>query len=296
MTLATLALVFLSACLHVTWNTLVKTSADKASFAWTTSLVSGAVLVPVFALSRALAPGPLPPEAFGWAALSGLFEAGYVVLLFGAYGRADLSLVYPLSRGMAPLVTVSLGGALLGDRISGWSGAAVGLVVAGVAVVSFSRPRRGAGPPRGLTGVLLAAGAGCLIASYQMVDRRAMRAAAPPSPVEYLCLMHAFLAAYVSAWAGLAGIGKARLLSEWAANRRGVLLVGTFTPLAYLLIVLALREANVTYVAAARNVGVLLSLAVGALLLRERVGPARLLGGTLILCGLVGLVVVRSAG
>jgi len=287
------ALVFLSACLHVAWNTLVKTSADKASFAWTTSLVSVAVLVPVFAFSRALAPGPLPPEAVGWAALSGLFEAGYVVLLFGAYGRADLSLVYPLSRGMAPLVTVAAGGALLGDRISAWGAVAVVLIAAGVAIVSFSGPRRAEERPRVGTGVLLAAGAGCLIASYQIVDRRAMRAPALVSAVEYLCLMHAFLAAYVSVWAGLAGIARARLLSEWKANRRSALLVGTFTPLAYLLIVLALRDANVTYVAAARNVGVLLSMGVGALLLRETVGAARLLGVTLTLCGLVGLVLVR---
>lgn len=293
MTVPAFALVFLSACLHVTWNAFAKTCADKASLAWSASVVSGAVLAPVLALSRALAPGPLPAEAVGWAALSGLLEAGYVVLLFGAYGRSDLSLVYPLSRGMAPLVTVAVGGALLGDRVSGWSGAAVALVVAGVTIVSFSTPRRRGEPPRGLAGVLLAAGAGCLIASYQLVDRRAMRAATPPSPLEYLCLMHLFLATYLSAWAGLAGIGRARLLSEWAANRRGVLLVGTFTPLAYLLVVLALREANVTYVAAARNVGVLLSMGVGALLLRERVGPARLLGGLLTLGGLVGLVLSR---
>jgi drug/metabolite transporter (DMT)-like permease len=296
MTVASFALVFLSACLHVFWNTLVKTCADKASFAWTTAVVSSAALAPVFALSRVFAPGPLPLEAFGWAALSGLFEAAYVVLLFGAYEKADLSLVYPLSRGVAPLVTVSVGGALLGDWISWWSAAAVGLVVAGVAIVSFSAPRRSEGAERGMGGVLLAVCAGCLIASYQMVDRRAMRAVAPPRPVEYLFLMHLFLAAYLSAWAGLARIGKARLLSEWGANRRDVLLVGTFTPLAYLLIVLALRQGNVTYVAAARNVGVLLSMGAGAVLLREKVGPARLLGAALTLCGLVGLVLVRRPG
>lgn len=293
MTVAAFALVFLSACLHVAWNALVKVCADKASFAWATSLVSAAFLVPVFAAARSVAPGPLAPEILGWAALSGLFEAGYVVLLFGAYGKSDLSLVYPLSRGVAPLVTVAVGGALLGDAISGWGAAAVLVVATGVAIVSFSPEAGARGRPRPGGGVLLAAGAGCLIASYQMVDRRAMRAALPPSPVEYLCLMHAFLAAYVSVWAGLAGIGRERLRAVWSTNRRGALLVGTFTPVAYLLVVLALREANVTYVAAARNVGVLLSVAVGALLLRERVGPARLLGGAVTLCGLVGLVLAR---
>ncbi len=293
MNVAAFVLVLLSACLHVGWNALVKTCADKASFAWSTALVSAAVLVPVFALSRAFTPGPLPVEAVGWAALSALFEAGYVVLLFGAYGRADLSLVYPLSRGMAPLVAAAVGGALLDDRISGWGAAAVVLVAAGVAVVSFSAPGRAAARRGAGSGVLLAVGAGCLIASYQIVDRRAMRAALAPSPVEYLCLMHAFLAAYVSAWAGLVGIGRARLLASWRKDRRDALLVGIFTPLAYLLIILALRQANVIHVAAARNVGVLLSMGVGAMLLRERVGLGRILGALLISSGLVGLVFLR---
>ena len=113
MTFFVFVLVLLSASLHVLWNTLVKQSEDKPSFAVLTTLMATLALVPVFIASRVVQPGPLSPAAWSWAALSGLLEALYLVLLFGAYGRADLSVVYPLSRGVAPLVTLVLGGRLL---------------------------------------------------------------------------------------------------------------------------------------------------------------------------------------
>ena len=105
MPVAVFLLVFASAALHVLWNALVKTCENKASFAWLTCLVSVVVSLPVFLVCRATSPGALHAEVWALAALSGLVEAIYIVFLYKAYEWTDLSVVYPLSRGLAPLVT-----------------------------------------------------------------------------------------------------------------------------------------------------------------------------------------------
>lgn len=288
------ALVLFSASLHVLWNALVKKSQDKASFAWLTSLVGTIILLPVFIGSRLAGPGVLGPEVWLWASMSGLFEALYVILLFSAYGRAELSVVYPLSRGVAPLMTWALGGVLVGDRVSLENGLAVGVIVAGVMGVSYSTRTpsgRGAGP-----GVLLSLFAGSMIAGYHLVDRRAMSLAVPPGPQEYLFLMHLFQMVFISAWVFSRSKYRDVLFSEWKTNRFGVVIVGFCTPLAYFLIILALRYGNVTYIAAGRNIGIFISTAAGALFLKEKVTAPRILGALLIFAGVAGLLVFGPQG
>jgi len=293
MTLTVFILVLFSAGLHVFWNAFVKACRDKVSFVWTTSVVGSLTLLPVFVVSRVVSPGPLDWQVVAWAALSGLCEAAYLIPLFVAYDRADLSVVYPLSRGVAPLVTLALGGVLLGDVVTLPHGAAVLIVVAGVGAVSWSAwvsaPHR-----HTLIGVGLALWAGCLIAGYHLVDRRVMILPDRPWPHEYLFLMHCFLLLFVSAWIVATSPRRARALSEWRTNKRGVLVVGVGSVVGYLLIMIALRDpsANVTHVAAGRNVGIVLSTLVGGLLLKEVVTWRRILGAVLITLGVAALVLL----
>ncbi len=293
MTLTVFILVLASAGLHVFWNAFVKMCRDKVSFVWLTSVVGTLVLAPVFAISRLVQPGPLGGEVFAWAALSGLCEAAYLVQLFVAYEKADLSVVYPLSRGVAPLVTLALGGLLLGDSVALHHGVAILVVVAGVGSMSLSAwasaPHR-----HTLTGVGLALAAGCLIAGYHLVDRRAMTLADKPNALEYLFLMHCVLLLFVSAWIVMSARRRKRAMSEWPANRKGVLIVGVGSTLAYFLIMVALRHGNVTHIAAGRNVGIVISTVVGSLFLRERVCWRRVLGAVLISAGVAALVLFSS--
>ena len=293
MTLTVFILVACSASLHVFWNTFVKTSGDKVSFAWLSVVVAVAVLVPPFAVSRLMAPGALSGEIVALAALTGLFQAAYIIMLFLAYGHADLSVAYPLSRGVAPLVALPLAGVLLGDAVTVQHGLAVMVVVAGVAAVTVSAwitaPHRAT-----LSGAGLALAAGCMIAGYHLVDRRAMTLAAAPSPLEYLFLVRCFLCLFVSAWVGSSAGRRARAFAEWPRNKVGILIAGIGITLAYFLIVVALRRGNVTYIAAGRNIGIVISTAVGALFLKERVCWKRALGAALIAAGVVGLVLLRN--
>lgn len=294
MTLLVFGLVALSASIHVLWNTLVKQCEDKVSFAWLTSAAGTIVLIPVFTGYRLFSPGYLGVDIVFWSALSGFFEALYVFFLFRAYMRADLSVVYPLSRGVAPMATLVLGGLLLGDNVNLESGLVVGVVIIGVLAVSYS-----AWEPsiHGLadSGILSALGTGCAIAGYHLVDRKAMSMGYSVNPAEYLFLMHFFLLIYVSVWAGIKTKVFSNLFTEWRANRQGVVIVGLGTPLAYFLIIVALQYGNVTYITAGRNIGIFISTIVGAVFLKEKITVARLFGSILIVAGVIGLVLIHHS-
>ena len=84
------------------------------------------------------------------------------------------------------------------------------------------------------------------------------------------------------------------MLTAWTSDWRGVLIVSLLLPTSYFMILLALSYSNVTYVTAGRNVGILISTAVGAMLLREKATGPRLIGILLIACGVVALVWLRG--
>jgi drug/metabolite transporter (DMT)-like permease len=296
-----LALVLASALLHVFWNTLVKGCADKLSFAWLTTVAGNAVLLPVLAVWRTFEGGaPLAGvggEVILWAAVSGLFEALYVAWLFRAYAEADLSVVYPVSRGAAPVFTLAVAGVLVGDSLLPGQMAAVGVVVAGTLLVGISARSDCALPRQGrLTsrGVALALATGLAIAGYHLADRKAMSLSPMPDALDYLCLMHLFMSLFVTLWAWRLRPNWRGLALEWTRNRRDVVLVAVFTPLSYFLIVLALRHGNVVLITAARNVGILFSTIAGALVLRERITHARGWGSGIIMAGLAGMAFLHA--
>lgn len=303
MSLLALWLVLASAALHVFWNTLVKQCPDKVSFAWLTTVAGNLLLAPAFVLWRPYSTGSLGPEVWLWAAVSGALETVYIACLFGAYAAADLSAVYPLSRGAAPLFTLLLAGALVGDVATPLQAAGVAVVVAGTLLVGLSAWRGGGAPDISRKGLGLSLATGCAIAGYHLADRKAMGLSPAPDPLDYLFLMHLFMSLFVTLWAWRKRPGWAKLAASWLETswrgdgrgaRRDVVLVALFTPLSYFLIVLALREGNVIHVTAARNVGILFSTLAGALVLRERVNPARALGSTLIVVGLAGMALLQD--
>ena len=294
MSLAVFLMVLTSALLHVLWNTLVKRCDDKVSFAWLTTLVGTLTVLPLCVGSRLLAPGPLSGAVVGLALLSGLIEAGYIIALFTAYEHADLSVAYPLSRGVAPLVGLLPAALWLGDVPSVGQLGGVALIVAGAVGVGGSALARSRDRGAARRGVILALCTAVLIAGYHLVDRKAMTLKLAPALVEYYFLMHATLLAWLTAWVLIWAPHRPRIWSEWRSNRRGVVAVGVLSVVSYMLIVAALRWGNVTLVTAARNIGIVISTVVGALLLKERVCVLRAGGAALIALGL--LVLVLSKG
>jgi drug/metabolite transporter (DMT)-like permease len=290
-----LGLVLTSAALHVLWNALAKACADKLSLAWLSTILGAAFLLPAFVAVRLADPGCLSGEVWLWAAFSGAMQTAYVAFLFAAYAAADLSVVYPVNRGLSPLLVLALAGLVVADRVSPFQAASLCVVVAGTVGVGLSS--RTPGGRFSFRGLILAALAALSTAGYTLADRRAMSLPEPPTAVEYLFVSYLFLCLLLTVYAlPLRGGGRSglrSLCSEWRTSRRTVLLVSALTPLSYLCVVAAMAQDNVILITAIRNVGILFSTLAGVLFLRERVDRPRAVGSLLICAGLAALALSR---
>jgi drug/metabolite transporter (DMT)-like permease len=180
---AVLALLVGAAVLHAAWNILLKTAEDPLRTAGRGMLVGAAVLLPVGLIGWLVVGRPaIPTETWALAVLSGILEAIYFALLSGAYARGDLSLVYPIARGTAPVLSVFVGIVFLGERL-GPTGA-IGVALLLVGILSLQRPwavlgRSGALPRRAREAAWLAVATGISIACYSAVDRVGVRTVPP---------------------------------------------------------------------------------------------------------------------
>ena len=195
---AVLLLLIGAAVLHAGWNILLKTAEDPLRMAGRGMVVGAAVLIPA-AIVGWLVVGrpPVPTEAWALAFLSGLLEALYFALLSAAYARGDLSLVYPIARGTAPVLAVAIGIVFLGERLGPVAAVGVALLLAGI--LSLQRPwailrRTGAMTPRARQAAWLAVATGVSIAAYSAVDRTGARVVAPWI---YAALIWGFAAAFL---------------------------------------------------------------------------------------------------
>ncbi len=162
----------LAAVFHGTWNILVKVSGDPiTTFRRATvmaAVVATLALVPAWLL---FGRPSIQPAGLIWCFVSGVLETVYLWLLSAAYRRGELSAVYPIARGSAPLLSVTVGLVVLGERLTSPQLLGVGLLLVGILAVALSQASGRATFPALLTGVAIAA--------YTSVDRVGVRLATP---------------------------------------------------------------------------------------------------------------------
>ncbi|HKF84251.1 MAG TPA: EamA family transporter, partial [Candidatus Limnocylindrales bacterium] len=116
---AALVAIAFAAVLHAAWNILLKTAGDPLRTATVGVFASSAILVPLVALGWLVLGQPsIPADAWVIGTVSGAVEVAYFVFLAAAFRRGDLSVVYPLARGTAPLLAVVIGVVVLGERLA----------------------------------------------------------------------------------------------------------------------------------------------------------------------------------
>jgi drug/metabolite transporter (DMT)-like permease len=236
---------------------------NRDTLAATAVAVASSVVVaaPVAALTWDVQGAALP-----YAAGSSALELVYFFGLAAAYSRSDLSLVYPVARGSAP-VLVLLAAIALGRLPQATEAAGVAIVGAGVLLVRG----RAAPDSRGLAlGLAIAA----LIAGYTVIDNSGIEHA---SPIAYL-----ELELIPVALAGLLAVPRDRLR---AALGPGPVAAGIAGFAAYALVLAALERAPAAPVAAVRETSVVIAVALAAVFLRERVTAARVTGAAAVAGG-----------
>lgn len=316
-----IALVLVAAVLHAGWNVLLKTSGDTLTTAVRLQAIGTAVLLPIGIVAWLANGRPaVSGTAVGLALASAVLEAAYFIFLASAYRRGPLSLVYPLARGSAPLLAVTVGILLLGERLALLAYVGVGCLLVGILLVS--RPWRAlsaAGADhRGAIGFALLTGAA--IAGYSAVDRLGVRETEPWIYGSILALGSSVLTAsavvvgrrlgilaravgHAPASAGASGAAPADTLgnpSETGARFGGLVrdaIAGVLSLGAYLLVLFAYAIAPLAGVAPLRESGVVLAAAWGSLRLGEAAGGreagTRIAAAALVVVGAILLAVAR---
>jgi drug/metabolite transporter (DMT)-like permease len=280
MSTVSLLLILGSACLHVVQHVALKRARDRTAFVWWLWLWASLLFSPVLLLCWER----VPASAWAILAVSAAFEALYYLAIARAYRSGDLSLVYPLARGTAPLLVFIWTALLLRERPSLGGLTGIALIAVGLAVINL--PRLGAWREYwrslGQAASRWALAAGLCISFYTTLDKVAV------GLID--ALLYTYLAMTMTLlWltpAILRQVGWEGLAREWRASRCSSALAGLSAMAAYAIVLAVMRHgAPASYVGAVREVSVVFGAAVGMLFLGEPGSLVRVLGSVLITGG-----------
>ncbi len=272
------AIVLSSALIHATWNALIKSDTrDRLS--------SFAVLMTAGGLFAALFLPFLPmPDAAAWPYLiaSVVIHNVYYFVLLRAYALGDLSLVYPIARGLAPVLVGLVSGKLVGEVLSLREAAGLGLVSLGILGLAFA-----GGLPivRDRWAIVYAVATAITIAAYTIADGLGARASAEPlSYIVWLSFLETPWVLAAALWTrGWLFFRHARR-EIWKSGAGGII-----AATGYGLAIWALAHGGMAHVAALRETSVLFAALFGAYLLKEGFGPRRVVAALTILAGLLAM-------
>ena len=287
-----------AAVLHVAWNVLLKTAGDPLRPAAIGMTSAAAVIVPAAAIGWFVIGRPsIPIEAIGLSIVSGVLEAAYFGFLAAAYRRGDLSVVYPIARGTAPLLAVAVGIGILGERLGAPGIAGVGLLLLGLLILQRPwRVLRAANRASGSgdAAVRFALATGVMIAAYSAVDRVGSRLV---EPWFYAGLIWASCMVFLWAYVWFRRVVLRAPAETGPFDRRRAAIGGWITLSAYLLILVAFSVAPLTAVAPLRESAIVLASGWGTMRLGEgrdrsetirRIGASALVVGGAILLAIDG--------
>lgn len=256
MTGTAFVLVLVAAALHAVWNSIVKASTDGLVATWAVVSAAALVNVPVLVVVG------LPNRDVWWIiAASAAIHVAYNLTLVIAYDRADLSVAYPIARGTAPLLVTVGGATVLGDPTTAQG-------VAGVALVSLSLGVLATGRPMHHT--TWATVTGVMIAAYTIVDGAGVRANG--DSVQFIAavfVLHALALTVIVVYQR----GLTPMKQSVIAQPIRLVIGGTASASAYLLVMIAARTEPLGLVAGLRETSALFGLAIGIGVLKESVTP-----------------------
>jgi drug/metabolite transporter (DMT)-like permease len=274
-------LVLIAALMHAIWNALIKASDDRLM-----SLAAMKVPTMVIGALLLLARGLPTAESIPFAMASACAFAGYAFFLLRGYGAADLNFVYPIARGMAPVLVAVSSGLVLGEWLSTQEAAAFAVVCAGLLLLGSGKLDRGS---LGAVGSALAVSG--FIAIYTVLDGIGARLSA--DALAYTALANLLsgipLLAFVYARRGR-GLN-AHLRRHWLAASCG----GSLMFLAYALVIVAMTLAPLARVAALRETSVVFAALIGALILKERAGLRRILASLIVALAIFALLIAEGS-
>ena len=270
-----LTVILFAALLHAAWNALLKSQPDKTAGALAVTL--GSALMGLVCLCYTGLPAR---EAWPLVASSATLHTGYFLFLTSAYRVGDLSQVYPIARGVAPLITAASAGLFLGETLTPMETAAV--VIIGLGLISIVLTAKNDGRFN-LVSCTLAVITGIFISSYSLNDGVGAR------------LSGNSLAFYGSAallncammCIGLSLFRRNIVVSALRDCRRSLWIGGPLSFVAYALVTWAFTQAPIALVSALRETSLVFALILGTLFLKERINLSKIVSVFVTLFGAV---------
>ena len=222
------------------------------------------------------------PESWKWLVLTAAVQFGYYVLLVRSYGAGDMSVVYPLARGLAPVLTTVLAALAIGETLNAGQTAAVVLISLGIMALSF-----GAGASREAVGLALATGVS--VAAYSFFSGLGVRSAGTVLGFQ----------ACLEIVTGLGTVGYVAIVRRADiapyARRHGAIgvLAGVISVLGFLAFLVAARSLPLGPVVALRETSVIFGVVIGTVVLKEGFGLRRITAATLVVIGIALLAALR---
>lgn len=281
-----LGLILTSAFLHAYWNLLLKRAGGGPTFIWLLTTTSVVLLTPptIFVAYR---------ESFRFTVENVVLMSGtavmhlvYFVVLQLAYRHGDLSLVYPLARGVGPLVSTAGAILILGERPSGLALFGVFLVISGVVLLTLQR-REPSLQRKVRPAIAYGLACGLCIATYTVWDKYAVSTAnIPPLVLELYAevgISVLLLPLAARDWPGVRTL--------WRTQRGLITTIAILAPTSYILVLTAMQFTPLSYVASAREISILIGAILGTRFLGEESSFRRIVAAAAMVCGVIALTV-----
>ena len=266
--------VLFAAFLHASWNAVIRAGSNRFQGMLLLTVSQGVMggFMAVFV--------PLPRgEVWLWLLASGALHAGYKMFLASAYKHGDLSRVYPIARGVAPMIVVLAGFFLLSDTLANKEYAGIALI--GLGVVLLARGVFSSGEARAL--IPFALGSALCTAGYSLVDGLGARVTGDAMQyTAWLFIVDALVFCTVT-------FTKSGAYQFSASKRNWAIgsFAGALSLVTYWIAVWAMTVAPIALVTALRETSVLFAVLIGVFWMKERAGLGKLVAAIVIVCGIV---------
>ncbi len=274
MSLAVFSAVLCAALLHAAWNAVIKIPGDALVKLTILSLTSG-----LCALSMIPFVGLPPVEIWPFLAASVAVHLMYKLALLGGYRYGDLSLVYPIARGIAP-VLVAVGALVFAGEMLSPLGR-IGLLIVSIGIMSLAF--LGSPGKTSMRPVLYALLTGFAIASYTIIDGVGARI----SPDVYTYIAWGFLLDAIPLTLLAIAMRRGQLIQGITESWKPGFIGGVFSFLAYALVIWAMTHAPLSHVSAVRETSVIFAALIGVFYLKETAHRSRVVASILVACGVI---------
>ncbi|MCZ4281457.1 EamA family transporter [Kiloniella laminariae] len=268
--------VMLGAVMHASWNAVIKVGLDRFSSILLLSLVQGVISLGLLAFF------PLPSlQSLPWLLASIVLHVGYKLFLIRAYQLGDLSQIYPLARGTAPLIVSIVSALFLGEILTLSKSLGIVAIGLGIMVMAFA-PQKNSTRLSGIA-LLFALGTAFFTAAYTLVDGIGAREALTASGFTLVLFAGDGMCMLILAIATRGKQAITKTLPEWKTG----LIAGSLSLGSYWIAIWAMTKAPIALVSGLRESSVLFAMLIAVIFLKEKTGPLRWLSACAIATGII---------